>query len=87
MAASVAGARRTKVPFVAAVEVSDEGHPLRVALDPVTGFTKTALAAWTARRLRPDSDVYSDGLAAFATVKNTGQSRLFSCYPLATTSI
>ena len=33
-----------KVPFVAALSLDDEGHPLRVKLTPVSGFTNTAIA-------------------------------------------
>jgi len=32
-----------KTPFVAAVSVDDEGHPLRVKLTPVPGFTLKAI--------------------------------------------
>ena len=35
-----------KVPFVAAVSLSDDGHPLRVKFTPVPGFTLEAIAAW-----------------------------------------
>lgn len=54
-----------KRPFVIAVETSDDGRPLRAAIDPVPGFTKAALSDWIDRRLRPDADVYTDGLGAF----------------------
>ena len=35
-----------KVPFVAAVSLDDEGHPLRAKFTPVPGFTRKAIAAW-----------------------------------------
>lgn len=54
-----------KRPFVIAVQTSAEGHPLWAAIDPVPGFTRTALAQWIAQRLAVGADVYSDGLAAF----------------------
>jgi hypothetical protein len=34
-----------KVPFVAAVSLSDEGHPLRVKLTPVSSFSMVAIAS------------------------------------------
>lgn len=61
-----------KVPFVIAVEVSDEGHPRQAVITPVTGFTRTALADWTQRHLREGSDVHSDGLGAFRVVIEAG---------------
>ena len=33
-----------KVPFVAAVSLSDDGHPLRIKLTPVSGFTLKAIS-------------------------------------------
>ena len=61
-----------KVPFVAAVSLSDEGHPLRVKLSPVPGFTLKAIAAWARTHLAPGSIVCSDGLACFAAVTEAG---------------
>lgn len=61
-----------KVPFVIAVEVSDEGHPRQAVITPVTGFTRTALVDWTQRHLREGSDVHSDGLGAFRAVIEAG---------------
>ena len=61
-----------KVPFVIALEVSEQGHPLQAVITPVTGFTLTALADWTKRHLRPETDVYSDGLGAFRAVIEEG---------------
>jgi len=42
-----------KVPFVIALELSDQGHPLQAVITPLTGFAVTALADWTKRHLRP----------------------------------
>lgn len=54
-----------KRPFVIAVETTQDGRPRQAVIDAVSGFTKAALADWIGRRLRPGSDVYSDGLGAF----------------------
>lgn len=48
-----------------AVETTEDGRPRHAVIDPVPGFTKVALSAWIAQRLRPGADVYSDGLGAF----------------------
>ena len=57
-----------KVPFVAAVSLSEEGHPLRVKLTPVSGFTLKAITQWAGKNLAPGSTVVSDGLACFGAV-------------------
>ena len=54
-----------KRPFVVAVQTDEQGRPLYAAMDTVPGFTKKALAQWLAQRVRPEADVYSDGLGAF----------------------
>lgn len=61
-----------KVPFVAAVSLSDEGHPLRVKLSPVPGFTLKAIAVWASTNLAVGSTVCSDGLACFSAVTEAG---------------
>ncbi len=55
-----------------AVETSDEGHPQQVVITPLSGFTRVALAEWAQRHLRPETDVYSDGLGAFRAVIDQG---------------
>ncbi len=55
-----------KVPFVIAVQTSEEKHqPWYVRLDPLPGFTKKALAQWAQQALAPDALMVSDGLACF----------------------
>ncbi len=61
-----------KVPFVAAVSLGNDGHPLRVRLTPVPGFTLKAISAWAKDALAPDSTVVSDGLACFGAVTDAG---------------
>lgn len=61
-----------KVPFVAAVSLSPDGHPLYTKMTPVSGFTRTTIAAWAAQTLTPAGHVTSDGLACFAGVTDAG---------------
>lgn len=61
-----------KVAFVAAVSLTDEGHPLRVKLSPVPGFKLKAIADWACKCLDAGSTVYSDGLACFSAVTQAG---------------
>jgi hypothetical protein len=46
-----------KVPFVAAVSLNTEGHPLYTKMIPVPGFTGTALTDWAKAALAPRSPV------------------------------
>ena len=61
-----------KVPFVAALSLDEEGHPLRIKLTPVSGFTNKAIADWAKTNLTPNCTVLSDGLACFAAVTKAG---------------
>jgi hypothetical protein len=61
-----------KVPFVAAVSLSDDGHPLRAKLTPVPGFSLKAIEQWARTHLAPGSTVFSDGLACFGAVTTAG---------------
>jgi hypothetical protein len=61
-----------KVPFVAAVSLTEDGHPSRTKLTPVPGFTRTAIAQWANDHLVPGSKVFSDGLDCFTAVTAAG---------------
>jgi hypothetical protein len=61
-----------KIPFVAAVSLSGDGHPLRIKLTPVPGFSLKAIAQWAQSCLAPGGTVFSDGLACFTAVTTTG---------------
>ena len=63
---------RNKVPIVAAVSTNDEGHPMRVKMSQVPGFSRQAITDWARTNLQPGSDVRSDGLACFAGVIDAG---------------
>ena len=57
-----------KVPFLAAVSVNEQGHPLRAKFAQLPGFTRKAIAAWASETLCPGTTVRCDGLACFAGV-------------------
>lgn len=57
-----------KVPFVAALSLSTEGHPRFIKMAPIPGFTRKAIANWAQDDLSPGCVVLSDGLACFAGV-------------------
>lgn len=61
-----------KVPFVAAVSVSDKGHPLYLKLSLVSGFTSKAIGRWAKACLVPGTLVRCDGLGCFEAVVDAG---------------
>jgi len=61
-----------KVPFVAAVETTDDGKPHRMKLHPVSGFTSAAISDAAASLLSGECCVITDGLTCFAAVTRQG---------------
>lgn len=61
-----------KVPFVAAIETNEEGHPLRAVFSPVQGFTSEAIAQWACKSLSANAIVVSDGYYCFRAVTAAG---------------
>ena len=61
-----------KVPIVAAVSLSENGHPLRCKFSTVEGFTSDAIAEWAKKSLASSCTVVSDGLACFRNVTSNG---------------
>lgn len=61
-----------KVPFVAAVQTNEQGHPIRMVLSPVKAFKSKEIAAWATRSLVPETTVVTDGLRCFKAVTKAG---------------
>lgn len=61
-----------KTPFVAAVSCTEEGQPVALRMTVVEGFRSDVLQSWTARHVKPGSQVVSDGLACFRAVTQAG---------------
>ncbi len=61
-----------KTPFVAAVETTDDGKPVRLKLRRVTSFCAQAIATFAKTSLTPDCAVLSDGLRCFGGVTAAG---------------
>jgi transposase-like protein len=59
-----------KMPFVAALSVSREGHPLFLRLSHLDGFTKQEIADWSSKHLAKGTLVASDGLNCFPGVRS-----------------
>ncbi|ACD58194.1 ISXo2 putative transposase [Xanthomonas oryzae pv. oryzae PXO99A] len=62
-----------KQPFVIAVQVDHtHEHPVFAVIEPVKAFDNASLEDWIARRLEPECEVYSDGLACFRRLEEAG---------------
>jgi hypothetical protein len=61
-----------KVPFVAAVSVNDQGNPMYIKLNLISGFTSQAITKWAKANLVPGTHVSSDGLGCFGAVTAAG---------------
>jgi hypothetical protein len=61
-----------KTPFVAAVETTPDGKPVRLKLRRVASFCNHAIAGFARRSLDPGCEVVSDGLACFGAVTDAG---------------
>lgn len=61
-----------KTPFVAAVETTGEGQPIRMKMHKVKGFRKEEIKNWGQQQLKADSHVITDGLWAFQGLRDAG---------------
>jgi ribosomal protein L37AE/L43A len=61
-----------KTPFVAAVEITDDGKPHQIILRRVKAFSKFAIGKLASTALSSGAVVVSDGLACFAAVIEAG---------------
>jgi transposase-like protein len=61
-----------KTPFLAAVETTPEGQPVRLKLRRVAAFCGRSIAAFATRSLAPSCVVVSDGLRCFGQVVDAG---------------
>jgi hypothetical protein len=61
-----------KTPFVAAVETTPEGKPVRLKLRRVSSFCRHAISGFARRSLDPACEVVSDGLSCFGAVTEAG---------------
>ena len=61
-----------RIPFVAAVELNNEGRPIHIKMNRVSGFTSEAIKTWTKTKVVPGSAVFSDGLGCFRATADAG---------------
>jgi len=61
-----------KMPFVAALSLTEEGFPLFIKFNQVQQFTLKEISAWSVKYIRPGSSVLTDGLGCFPGVAAAG---------------
>lgn len=61
-----------KHPFVAAVQTTEEGHPIHMKCSAVKGFRKKIITQWAQTLLAPTAHVISDGLTGFRGIDAAG---------------
>jgi len=61
-----------KTPFVAAVSINSEGHPMTMNMNVVKGFRSREISRWAKKHLDANAHVVSDGLACFKAVQDAG---------------
>jgi len=62
----------SKMPFIAAVQTDENGHPIAMRFTELKGFRTTEIAQWAKRYLTSSGVVVSDGLACFGGVLEVG---------------
>jgi len=61
-----------KTPFLAAVATNEEGHPIAMKFNQVTGFSTDEVVSWAQKHLSQRSVVVSDGLNCFSGLEKAG---------------
>ena len=61
-----------KTPFIAALQVNEDGRPLYIKFNKLAAFTKVEITAWADKHLEPGTQVVSDGLGCFPGVTEAG---------------
>ncbi len=61
-----------KHPFVAAVQTTEDGHPIRMKCSAVPGFRKDTIERWCRKLLAQGSHVVSDGFSPFDGIDKAG---------------
>jgi hypothetical protein len=63
-----------KCPFLAAVETTSDGHPLRMKLSVFARFEASSIARWARKYLAPSTTVVSDAYGPLCGVEDAGLS-------------
>jgi hypothetical protein len=58
-----------KMPFIAAVELSEDGHPWHVRLDALRDLKGGSILAWATKALHRTVHLVTDALSSLAAAK------------------
>ena len=58
-----------KLLVIGAIELSEDGHPRRIRLEPLTDFTAASITGFVERVVERGATVVSDGLASYRSLK------------------
>lgn len=61
-----------KIPFIAAVSLDNNGHPLQMKFSQVESFSKDAIKAWAQKHLHHSCQIVTDGLSCFPVLGECG---------------
>lgn len=61
-----------KIPFVAAVQTDENGHPIFAVYSRVNSFSSYEIQDWAEHKIKKGSTVVSDGLGCFNSVTEAG---------------
>jgi transposase-like protein len=61
-----------KIPFIAAVEVNEERHPIYMRMSVVESFKKNEITQWASKHIAPKTLVITDGLGGFDGLTKAG---------------
>lgn len=67
-----------KTPFLAAVALNEEGHPVRMKMTVVEGFKTKVIAQWSEKYVKSDTIVISDGLPCFRAIASEDKHHIYS---------
>jgi predicted RNA-binding Zn-ribbon protein involved in translation (DUF1610 family) len=59
-----------KLLVIGAIELSEEGHPRRIRLEPLRDFTAVSITGFVGRVIERGATVVSDGLASYRSLKD-----------------
>ena len=60
----------TKIKFLGAVELSEEGYARRIRLEPISDKTRPTLHGFIHRAVAPDAHIITDGLISYEDLPN-----------------
>lgn len=67
-----------KTPFVAAVSLNKQGHPVRMKMTVIDGFKSDVIKQWSEKHIRTGAIVISDGLPCFRAIASEDKHHVYA---------